>query len=392
MANSTVSLSDDKHTYQLMKFWLDGIITIALGSLAILINSLAIWILVRQQKMQSMFLHILTCSLVFDNGFILMQVLIALFYDFKLSGLVWLLPHFAFPLKEVFYTCNILCTISLSYERYAHISDTEGYKQSMKISKFRHTRLKKYIFAIVMFSMIFNLPEFFTFCVSLETYRPSTTVVYKNNQTIWKILDMTVKWTISLIGSFSLLVFFNWKIFKNVKEKMKMRKEIRKMSNISAPDMTSVSVPDEATLNVNEKDNSPDKIQSPMKILKTLRRREKFTIALFALVASFFLCNVWFFGEVIADCIRLKVDANIAFETYEVVTRVMRVLNSCTNVLIYCVVDRTFKTFLKQDLKRIIYYISCTLIKHFEPVDEPDCSRATVTSQQISSTYSTKET
>ena len=51
-----------------------------------------------------------------------------------------------------------------------------------------------------MFSMIFNLPEFFTFCVSLETYRPSTTVVYKNNQTIWKILDMTVKWTIFLIG------------------------------------------------------------------------------------------------------------------------------------------------------------------------------------------------
>ena len=425
MANSTFSLfttelsmsdssvpSDDKHENEFMSFWLDGVFKILVGCFGIFINSLAIWILVTQQKMQNMFLHILTCSLFFDNGYMLMEVLTTLYWDFNVKGLVWLLPYVAYPFKEVFYTCNILITISLSYERYALISDSKGYKQTMEISKFRHKRLKKYLLAIIMFSIMFNLPSFFTHSVSmekqvidktgemctlktLEDYKPVKTCAYTIHRAIWKILDKAVKWTIFLIGSFSLLVFFNWKLFKSVKEKLQVREEIRKIS--------SISVPESGGLHKTKKDTTIDKVRSRIKILKTLRKREKFTTALFALVTSFFICNVWFLGEAIADGVRLKGDAKSIFENYEIISRLMRMLNSCTNVFIYCVVDRTFKNFFKQDLKSIAYYMSCTLLKNLKPTavreeesnfrshseSQPLSKRTTTADQRISSTKST---
>jgi hypothetical protein len=174
-----------------------------------------------------------------------------------------------------------------------------------------------------------------------------------------------------------------------------VREEIRKIS--------SISVPESGGLHKTKNDTTIDKVRSRIKILKTLRKREKFTTALFALVTSFFICNVWFLGEAIADGIRLEGDAKSIFENYEIISRLMRMLNSCTNVFIYCVVDRTFKNFFKQDLKSIAYYMSCTLIKNLKPTEireedsngrsqsesQPRSKRTTITDQRISSTKST---
>ena len=84
-------------------------------------------------------------------------------------------------------------------------------------------------------------------------------------------------------------------------------------------------------------------------------------MALFALVSAFFCCNIWFLGEVLLD------GADIKAKNYEILSRLMRMLNSCTNIFIYCFVDRTFKRYFKEYLKRIPYLMTCTLVEVAKP-------------------------
>ena len=114
------------------------------------------------------------------------------------------------------------------------------------------------------------------------------------------------------------------------------------------------------------------KFRSRISMIRVLRRKEKFTTALFALVSAFFFCNIWFLGEVIlktiAGAAKVEDPGFKAFlNNYEIISRLMRMLNSCTNVFIYCVVDRTFKTLFKYYLKRLAYVMTCTQFKSIKP-------------------------
>ena len=346
MANSTDSDNDDENLF--MKFWFDGVFRIFIGCLGFSMNSLAIWILISHKKMQSMFLHILTCSLIFDNGYLVMDMLTLLYYNIKVEALIWILPYITFPFTDIFYTANILITICLAHERYALISDSGLYRQTMSIAKFRHHRLIKYMIPIVLFSFMFNINSFLTHTISPASGQENstaTTAEWKITKTDMKrapsynIFGKSVKWSVFLIASFLLLVFFNWKVFTNVKEKLSMRNQLPSVS-----------------IEINKKEShteSAEKRQSRLNTLNSLRNSEKFTLALFALVTSFFFCNIWFLGEMIFDGIGNK------SENYEIISRLMRMLNACTNVLVYCIVDHTFKKYFKNYL---LYLMSCTLV------------------------------
>ena len=348
---------------RLMDFWLDGVFKLSIGSLGIIMNTVGIWILCTQPRMQSMFLHILTCSLACDNGYMAMEMLSTLYHEFKISFLVWILPHFVYPFKEIFYTCNILVTIGLSYERYALISDKKGYKQTMEVARFRHQRLRKYLFAIALFSIIFNLPSFFTHYINLDEHEIYKTEAYSINAKIWKIMDKAIKWSIFLVGSFGLLVFYNWKVFRNIRTKLQIRHGIKSLN---------------ATC-ITESENVPKSVVPKKTIrarfdkLRTLRRKEKYTTALFALVSAFFLCNIWFFVEVILNAVKSLMKSGSFFiflDNYEIISRLMRMLNSCTNIFIYCVVDRTFRQLFKNYLKRLANLLTCTMLKSLRKVDK----------------------
>ena len=107
--NNSIIFHSDANYF--MKFWLDGVFRLVVGSLGIFMNSFAIWILVSEQKMQNLFFHILACSLISDNGYLLMDMFCALYHEFNVYSLAWILPYTAYPLKRIFYTSNILTTL-----------------------------------------------------------------------------------------------------------------------------------------------------------------------------------------------------------------------------------------------------------------------------------------
>jgi hypothetical protein len=250
----------------------------------------------------------------------------------------------------------------------------------MEIAKFRHQRLRKYLLFISLLSIGINLPSFFTHYVNSEDEPViSKTLDYKDNKKLWRIMDRAVKWSIILVTTFTLLVFFNWKLFTNIKEKLKMRHELQ----------TFVSTNEQTDSNGI---TAEKKIRSRISMIRVFRRKEKFTTALFALVIAFFFCNIWFLGEVILKTVSSAAHVeDPGFETfldnYEIISRLMRMLNSCTNVFIYCVVDRTFKTLFKYYLKRLAFLMSCKLIKSIEPsLQERDLKEG-----RINSTHNNSE-
>ena len=113
----------------------DEILKQVLICLGIFINSIAIWILMTHKKMQNMFLHLLACSMVADNGFLLMALITTLFYEFKLNFLAWPVSYISIPFMEIFFTAGLLITVSMAYERYTTLDVGKGYRTRMKVKK-----------------------------------------------------------------------------------------------------------------------------------------------------------------------------------------------------------------------------------------------------------------
>jgi hypothetical protein len=322
-----------------------------MGVFGIFMNSIAIWILVTAKKMQSMFLHILAFSFVCDNGYLFAEILSTMYYEFKVEDVMWFLPYFAFPFKEIFYTANILITIALSRERYSLVTDNHGYRAKMEVAEFRYERLKKYIAVMTIFSVVINIPSFCTYSISNVNVEDGNTLVWKMVKTALRkddtyvLLDKAVKWSIILVISFVLLVFLNRKVYTHVKEKMALRTSIR---SSTASRKTSF--------------DQGSTFRARWNFIMKLRKTEKFTLALFAVVAAFLFCNVWYLVEVILKAISSGIIYD-CMPKYGSLSRFMRTFNACTNVLIYCFADRTFKRYLKNYLCYIIDRMSCGLIK-----------------------------
>ena len=322
-----------------------------MGVFGIFMNSIAIWILVTAKKMQSMFLHILAFSFVCDNGYLFAEILGTMYYEFKLEDFMWFLPYFAFPFKEIFYTGNILITIALSRERYSLVMDNHGYRAKMEVAEFRYARLKKYIEVTILFSVVINIPSFFTYSISHVNMNDGITLVWRMVKTALRkddtyvLLDKAVKWSVILVISFVLLVFLNRKVYTHVKEKMAMRTSIRSSTTSRKASFDQGSA-----------------FRARWNFIMKLRKTEKFTLALFAVVAAFLFCNVWYLVEVILKAISSGIIYD-CMPKYGSLSRFMRTFNACTNVLIYCFADRTFKRYLKNYLCYIVYRMSCTLIK-----------------------------
>ena len=326
----------------------------AMGILAISMNSVAIWILLSEKKMQSMFLHILAFSFVCDNGYILAEIIATLYHEFGVVELMWTLPYFAYPFKEIFYAANILTTIALSYERYSLLFDQTGYRAKMEVAEFRYHRLKKYVVAITLFSVLINIPSFCTYSISKVNTDDGNNLEWKRLKTplrkdqTYILLDKAVKWSIILVVAFALLIFLNRKVYKHVKGKMKYIRKSNENSTISDKQL----------------EMSTDrclKCSARLNFIKKLRKQEKFTLALFAVVSGFLFCNIWYLIEVILKAIDSGIVYN-CLRMYDTLSRFMRTFNACTNVLLYCCVDRTFNRYLKRYLCRVVYLLSCTLI------------------------------
>ena len=151
-------------------------------------------------------------------------------------------------------------------------------------------------------------------------------------------------------------MFFNVKIYISVKEKLKLR------SNLN--------------LNGNSVDLSgaEPKGRSCFSFVDKIRKLDKLSFALFVVVGAFLFCNVWYVGEEMLKTLGFDVDK---VPNYLIMSRFMRTLNACINVLVYAFADKTFKNYLKENIWHILHLMSCSAFGY----------QKAITTDQAESTY-----
>ena len=341
-----------------MNLLLGKVLKFGIQGLGLFLNSMAVWILVSKKETQRMFMHLLAFSLVCDNGFILSDFLTICYHELHLDIFVWTLPWFAYPLKEIFYLANILITIAISYERYVMIMDNSGYKAQMEIKYFRCKRLKKYVIGILAISVLANFLSFFTYTIRSKSIDDSDDYKWTREKTelrkdkTYLILDKSIKWSLIFVTAFFLMLFFNFKIYIYVKEKLKLG-SIESRNSIDSS-------------------STESKVRSCFSFVDRMRKLDKLSLALFVVTGSFLFCNVWYVGEELLKTFGLDVDK---VPNYFIISRFMRTLNACTNVLVYCFADRTFKKYLKKNIWHLLHLMSCSVFR---------CKKATASDQSDS--------
>ena len=268
-----------------MNLLLGKVLKFGIQGLGLFLNSMAIWILVTEKKMQRMFMHLLAFSLVCDNGFILADILTTCYHELHIDIFALTLPWFAYPLKEIFYFANIFITVALSYERYIMIMDNSGYKAQMEVKYFRCKRLKKYVIVVLTISVLVNFLSFFTYIIrnksvdDSDDYQSTPEKTDLRKDKTYLIWDKAIKWPLIFVITFFLLMFFNVKIYIYVKEKLKLRTILN--LNGSSTDSSSAE----------------SKVRSCFSFVDKIRKLDSLSLVLFVVTGAFLFCNAWYAGE-----------------------------------------------------------------------------------------------
>ena len=163
-ANSTKQLDcPANHTEfeNIFVFWVDGVALCSLSIIGLTLNFIAIYILIRNKTLHNSFNYFLVALFSFDNGYIFTTMINQSFmkqFNITTKSHLILYPYFLHPMKHISFTCSILMTVVVSYERYASIQKPIQHYMQKKNAKF--IRVCVYTFLVFLASVLFNIPKF----------------------------------------------------------------------------------------------------------------------------------------------------------------------------------------------------------------------------------------
>ena len=143
---------------QLMEFVCEVVLMIIVGVFGLIGNTLSIIMFSRLKKKQLKFHRLMILLGIFDTAYILLNIMVfvvpGISEEYKKQGYHYLFAPTVMPITQIALTGSVYCTIAISIERYLTVCHP-FYTASKNWSA------KRYIFPIVLFSVIYNLPRFF---------------------------------------------------------------------------------------------------------------------------------------------------------------------------------------------------------------------------------------
>ena len=159
------STQEELGLYEVIGWWMEGVIQIVINILGIIANCVAIPVLL-SRKLNNVFNRTLAIMAMLDALFNVCDILesIRMWHPYATTNIqVYLFPHVLYPLQNITMVASIYITVVVAVERYLAVS--------RPISAFvddGHGKWKKVLaFAVpvLLFSVIFNIPTFFEFYV-----------------------------------------------------------------------------------------------------------------------------------------------------------------------------------------------------------------------------------
>ena len=91
-----------------VSFWIDGVLISIIAAIGFILNNISLFILVSKKNLQNVFNHLLVFSFIAQNLYIFSSAFPRFYYNLKINLVVYFMPYFAHPLKEISLTLNIL--------------------------------------------------------------------------------------------------------------------------------------------------------------------------------------------------------------------------------------------------------------------------------------------
>ena len=313
--------SDDLDVLQLSSFLLEGVTHFCLSIIGVLGNTTSIFLLTRR-SLNNFFNKLLVWLAVFDLLFCFTMLLESLSrMGIESYFQLMLFPHFLYPLGAISMTGSIYMTMAVSLERYIAIRQPISRlpKQFSMVAindSFYNKRLLKYVVPIAAFAITFNIPKFLE---SQLKFKDGKVYVEVTNLRMSKLyVTWYHNWTrLLMLGflPFISICYLNYRIYTIVRRTRKFAQS-KKEDNLSG--------------------------------------------VLLVIIISFLICNtlriLLSLHEIyVVDIIYVCRCSNLGgFPVWILIlgfiSRIFLVLNSSTNLLIYCIFGKKFRTVLSSYL------------------------------------------
>ncbi|TRY77341.1 hypothetical protein TCAL_10524 [Tigriopus californicus] len=403
--------SATQHNLNQMVFWLEGVAQTGLAILGITFNIIFALILSKKELRNSFNILLIVLS-TFDTTYLITAFCESLRKSFKLATNlhIELFPYLLYPMQGIALTGSIFMTVAIAFERYVAVHNPINYNRAMNDARATRARVFRFVFPVIVASVLFSVPKFFESTV-VHKYNPSTNeTIAMLNYTAFRVhptYARYVNWSKLLVQGVlpvTLLIFFNKKIYCDVKERQQRWRPIVQAytptilsddseSHLNASTSshrrkrptyaTSVSTPllengGQATSNLLQRppglcssqhelavpslnrSPSPSSIRPSSVVDRNAKRRrveDRLAILFMGIVAVFFICNLpriflhmyeTSVMEKALECSRLRQRSFPAWVwVMTSVSHLFLVINSSVNLLIYCLWNAQFRKVAK---------------------------------------------
>ena len=309
--------SEELATLKLLSFLLDGVVQFIISLLGIFGNAASIFILTRKD-LYSFFNQLLVVLVTYDMIYLittLLESMVKLGFEYDIH--TYIFPYLVYPLNAISMMGSIYMTMAVGFERYIAVYHPIEYSIVANDASSHSKRLLKYVAPITLFAIIFNIPKLLEIQVSYEgdkAFMEVTELRISNAYVTW--YHNWARFLILGLIPLSVICFLNYKIYIAVN---KRRKNARK------------------------------------------KQEDNLNLVLMMIIASFVFCNILrillnLHEITVIDEISLCRCSNLGgFPIWIIIlgfiTPILLVVNSATNLLIYCVFGTMFRKVLSSYIK-----------------------------------------
>ncbi|XP_059098618.1 FMRFamide peptide receptor frpr-18-like [Tigriopus californicus] len=239
---------EDENTIEFFSFWVEGVANVVMAALGLVANTVSSLILCKED-MRNSFNFLLIALFFMDSCYLVGSITEAIRKSFNAATSLhlYMFPYFLYPCLSIAMTCSVFMTVAVALERYIAVHYPIDYSQAINSPEACRRRLFKYVIPVVIMAVFVNAPKFFESTVGEHAIltHPNTSMLQIGNGSVpiqvsdadityIKRIEVTDlrkdptytiyynNWTrLMLIGivPFILLIYFNYKIYQDVKHR-----------------------------------------------------------------------------------------------------------------------------------------------------------------------------
>nr|XP_040571530.1 FMRFamide receptor-like isoform X2 [Lepeophtheirus salmonis] len=185
--------------------------------------------------MRNSFNLMLIALVCMDSTYLLSSIIESFRISFNMATElhIHLFPYLLYPVLSVAMTASVFMTVGIALERYIAVHYPIDYSQAINSQEACKKRLLRYVIPVTLLSLIFNIPKIFEAEVydeiniaqynetheQVEYYKAIRTTELRKNPDYVIYYNNWVRLMVIGIVPFFLLIYFNYKIYQDVKDR-----------------------------------------------------------------------------------------------------------------------------------------------------------------------------